>query len=161
MFMRSIPRKKNGKLHRYYSVVENRRLADGSVSQRQLLYLGEINSSQEAAWRKSLAVFDEERQRPDTLSLFPDDEVLPADAVNAIGVKLDQIELRRPRAFGDCWLACELWQQLQLDSFWNQKIGSERGGVSWAKVVQLLAVNRLIDPGSAQLSKGASASPVV
>ena len=148
MFMRSIPRKKNGKLHRYYSVVENRRLADGSVSQRQLLYLGEINSSQEAAWRKSLAVFDEERQRPETLSLFPDDEVLPPDAVNAIGVKLDQIELRRPRAFGDCWLACELWQQLQLDSFWNQKIGSERGGVSWTKVVQLLAVNRLIDPGS-------------
>ena len=148
MFMRSTTRKKNGKPHRYYSVVENRRLGDGSVSQRQLLYLGEINDSQEAAWRKSLAVFDEQRQRPETLSLFPEDQVLPADAVNAVQVKLDQIELRRPRAFGDCWLACEIWRQLQLDEFWNQKIGSDRGAVSWTKVVQLLAVNRLIDPGS-------------
>ena len=148
MFLRSTTRKKNGKPHRYFSVVENRRLDDGCVSQRQLLYLGEINDSQEAAWRKSLSVFDEQHQRPETLSLFPEDRPIPPEAVNAVQVKLDRIELRRTRAFGDCWLACEVWRQLQLDTFWNQKIGTARGGVAWTKVVQLLAVNRLIDPGS-------------
>jgi len=148
MFLRSTTRKKNGKPHRYYSIVENRRLGDGSVSQRQLLYLGEINDTQEAAWRKSLSVFDEQRQRPETLLLFTEDRPIPPDAVNAVQVKLDQIELRRPRAFGDCWLACEIWRQLQLDEFWNRKLANDRGGVAWTKVVQLLAVNRLIDPGS-------------
>ncbi len=148
MFLRSSTRKKNGKAHRYFSVVENRRLGDGSATQRQLLYLGEINDAQEAAWRKSLSVFDEQRQCPETLSLFPDDRPIPPETVNAVQVKLDQIELRRPRAFGDCWLACEVWRQLQLDAFWNQKLAQDRGGVAWTKVVQLLAVNRLIDPGS-------------
>ncbi len=121
MFLRSTTRNKNGKPHRDYSVVENRRLSDGSVSQRQLLYRGEINDTRDAAWRKSLSVFDEQRQRPETSSLFPEDRAIPPEAVHAIHVKPDQIELRRPRAFGDCWLACEVWRQLQLDTFWNQK----------------------------------------
>ena len=54
MFLRHTKRKKNGKEHRYFSVVENRRLADGRTQQRQVVYLGEINDSQEAAWRRSL-----------------------------------------------------------------------------------------------------------
>jgi len=148
MFLRAHHRRKNGKPHRYFSVVENRRLSDGSVTQRQLLYLGEINDGQEAAWRKTLSVFDEQRQRPETLALFPEDRALPPEAVNALHVQLDRIELKRPRAFGDCWLACEFWRHLHLDRFWNEKLGAARGRVSWAKVLQLLAVNRLIDPGS-------------
>jgi hypothetical protein len=51
MFLRATVRKKDGKDHTYYSVVENKRLADGRVVQRHVLYLGEINSSQQLAWR--------------------------------------------------------------------------------------------------------------
>jgi len=148
MFLRANVRKKNGKVHRYFSVVENRRLNDGSVAQRQVLYLGEINDGQERAWQKTLAVFNEDRRQPETLSLFPEDRVLPIEAVNAIQVKLDQIELKRARAYGDCWLGCEIWRELQLDSFWNQKLGMDRGGVPWAKVIQLLTIHCLIEPGS-------------
>ena len=148
MFLRSCKRRKNGKEHRYFSVVENRRLPGGKVVQRQVLYLGEINDSQQAAWRKSLTVFDEDGGQSQQMSLFPDDRPVPPDALDAVQVKLSQMVLRRARAFGDCWLACELWGQLELDRFWNQRLADHKGDVPWAKVVQLLAINRLIDPGS-------------
>ena len=57
MFLRQTIRKKDGKEHRYFSVVENRRVASGRVVQRHLLYLGEINDSQERSWRRSIEVF--------------------------------------------------------------------------------------------------------
>lgn len=148
MFLRQNKRRKNGKTHRYFSVVENRRTAGGGTAQRQVLYLGEINDTQQHAWRRTLSVFDEDRRQYCELSLFPDDRPLPPGAVDAVSVKLDQMQLRRPRGFGDCWLGCWLWDKLQLSSFWNIQLADERGDVPWAKVLQLLVVNRLIDPGS-------------
>ena len=148
MFLRSTNRRKDGKDHRYFSVVENRRLPGGKTAQRTVLYLGEINDRQQAAWRKTLDVFDEVEQRFISMSLFPDDRDLPADAVDSIQVRLSGLELKRPRIFGNCWLACELWRQLGLDEFWQQRLPEGRETVSWEKVLQLLAVNRLLDPGS-------------
>ena len=148
MFLRSTNRKKDGKDHRYFSIVENRRLPGGKTAQRMVLYLGEINDQQQAAWRKTLEVFDEAEQRFTTMSLFPDDRELPADAVDSAQVRLSGLELRRPRVFGSCWLACELWQQLGLDEFWRQRLPQGRETVAWEKVLRLLVVNRLLDPGS-------------
>ena len=148
MFLRSTNRKKDGKDHRYFSIVENRRLPGGKTAQRMVLYLGEINDQQQAAWRKTLEVFDEAEQRFTTMSLFPDDRELPADAVDSAQVRLSGLELRRPRVFGSCWLACELWQQLGLDEFWQQRLPQGRETVAWEKVLRLLVVNRLLDPGS-------------
>jgi transposase len=116
--------------------------------QRTVLYLGEINDQQQVAWRKTLAVFDEAEQRYTTLSLFPDDRELPADAVDSVQIKLSELELRRPRVFGNCWLACDLWHQLGLDEFWQQRLPDGREAVSWEKVLRLLTANRLLDPGS-------------
>jgi hypothetical protein len=131
-------------------VVENRRVGKNRTAQRTVLYLGEINDGQEASWRKTLQVFDESQQRHTTLSLFPEDREIPAEASDSIQVKLSEMELRRPRAFGNCWLGCELWRQLQLEEFWEEKLAErvKRETVRWAKVLQLLVVNRLIDPGS-------------
>jgi transposase len=148
MFLRSTNRKKDGKDHRYFSIVENRRLLGGKTTQRTVLYLGEINDQQQTAWRKTLDVFDENEQRYATVSLFPDDQPIPADAVDSVQVRLSGLELRRPREFGNCWLACELWRQLGLDEFWRQHLPEAREKVSWEKVLQLLVVNRLLDPGS-------------
>ena len=116
MFLRSNNRKKDGKDHRYFSVVENQRVASGKTVQRTVLYLGEINDQQQAAWRKTLSVFDKQQQEYENLCLFPDDREIPADAVDALQVKLSGLELRSPRMFGNCWLACELWRQLGLAS---------------------------------------------
>jgi transposase len=148
MFLRSTNRKKDGKDHRYFSIVENRRLLGGKTTQRTVLYLGEINDQQQTAWRKTLEVFDENEQRYATVSLFPDDQPIPADAVDSVPVRLSGLELRRPRQFGACWLACELWHQLGLDEFWRQRLPEAREKVSWEKVLRLLVVNRLLDPGS-------------
>jgi transposase len=148
MFLRCHRRKKDGKEHRYYSVEESRRLQSGKVVQRRILYLGEINDSQQAAWRKTLEVFDEQQQHATTLSLFPEDRPVPSDALDTVQVKLGEMQLRRARPYGNCWLGCELWRQLELDRFWEQKLPRGRESVSWAKVLELLVVNRLIDPGS-------------
>lgn len=148
MFLRQNHRKKNGKTHRYFTVVENRRLVGGGSTQRQVLYLGEINDSQQQAWRRTLSVFDEDRGQYCQLSLFPGDRPLPPGEADLISVKLESMELRRPRSFGDCWLGCWIWDRLSLSSFWQMQLKDERGEVPWAKVVQLLVINRLIDPGS-------------
>ena len=148
MFLRSTNRKKDGKDHRYFSIVENQRVSANKTVQRTVLYLGEINDQQQASWRKSLAVFDEEKQQFTELSLFPEDRPLPEDAVDSIQVKLSGLELRRPRPFGNCWLASELWHQLGLSEFWRERLPAGRESVSWEKVLRLLVVNRLLEPGS-------------
>ena len=148
MFLRSTNRKKDGKDHRYFSIVENHRLPGNRTVQRTVLYLGEINDQQQAAWRKTLDVFDEAEQRYTTMSLFPDDREIPADALDSVQIRLSGLELRRPRVFGNCWLACELWHQLGLDEFFQQRLPEGREAVSWEKVLRLLVVNRLLDPGS-------------
>jgi len=148
LFLRSTNRKKDGKDHRYFSLVENQRISTNKTVQRTVLYLGEINDQQQASWRRTLSVFDEDKQSYTKLSLFPDDRSLPEDAVDSIQVRLSGMELRRPRPFGDCWLANELWQQLGLTEFWGERLPAGREGVSWEKVLRLLVVNRLLAPGS-------------
>jgi hypothetical protein len=148
MFLRSKRRFKNGKWHRYFSVVENRRAASDRVVQRQVLYLGEINDVQESAWRRTLTVFDEQRGSSCQMSLFPDDREIPPDAVNALRLRVSDLALRRARRFGDCWLALTLWRELQLDRFWAERFAEVRGEVPWESVLAILAINRLIAPGS-------------
>jgi transposase len=146
MFLRCHERKKDGKLHQYWSIVESRRVTGGPPVQRQVLYLGEISNSQEAAWRKSIEVFDEERQSSEQFCLFSSDKVISDDQVNALSLRLAEMRLLRPRSFGDCWLACLLWDELGLGSFWDARLGGDRAGVPWSRVLQVLAVNRLCDP---------------
>lgn len=148
MFLRQTIRKKDGKEHRYFSVVENRRVADGRVVQRHLLYLGEINDSQERAWRKSIDVFDEGAAEPRTLWLFPEDrcEGLLSDT-SIVRLRLSQARLCRPRQWGACWLALTLWRELQLDQFWA-RLPVSRKGTRWDAVLLVLTAYRLLAPGS-------------
>jgi hypothetical protein len=149
MFLRRTERKKNGKTHSYWNVVENKRLDDGRVVQRHVLYLGEINSSQAAAWRKAIEVFDEDAGRSRTLALFPEDrcEAATGDA-SVVQLRLSEMRLQRPRQWGACWLAGQLWQELQLDRFWADRLPPNRKGTRWDQVLQVLASYRLIAPGS-------------
>jgi transposase len=145
MFLRCTRRVKDGKAHEYWNLVENRRLADGRVVQRQVLYLGEINASQREAWRKTIEVHERGQRRQ--VALFPAGS-MPADDVDAIGVCLSELSLRRPRQWGACWLALDLWQQLELDSFWRPRLRPSREGTPWLKVLKTLVAYRFIDPGS-------------
>jgi len=149
MFLRTRIRKKDGKEHRYWSLVENKRVSGGRVVQRHVLYLGEINSSQELAWRKSIEVLEEGATRPRTLALFADDRcegLLPDERI--VRLKLSQLQLRRPRQWGACWLALKLWEELQLDRFWAERLEPSRKGTRWDQVLFVLVAYRLIAPGA-------------
>lgn len=147
MFLRCTTRKKDGKEHRYWSLVENRRVASGRVVQRHVLYLGEINDAQEKQWRRSIDVFAEGEKRPKTLSLFPEDYA-PVDEETVVRLRLKDLTVRRPRQWGACWLACHLYEQLELNEFWESRLLPSRKGTPWAKVLQELVIYRLLSPGS-------------
>src|SRR5437016_1334746 len=149
MFLRATVRKKDGEEHTYFSVVENKRVADGRVVQRHVLYLGEINSTQELAGRKSIEVLDETRKAPRTLALFPDDryEAVVNDET-VVRLRLARLRLERPRQWGGCWLALQLWRQLELDEFWAERLPPSRKGTRWDQVLLILVVYRLLSPGS-------------
>jgi transposase len=150
MFLRATVRKKDGKKHTYYSVVENKRLSDGRVVQRHVLYLGEINSSQQLAWRKSIEVFDEEYpQSARTIALFPEDRCeAVVGAEDVVRLRLSQLRLERPRQWGGCWLALQLYRELRLDEFWAERLLPSRKGTRWDLVLLVLVVYRLLSPGS-------------
>ena len=149
MFLRKTGRRKDGKTHLYWSVVENRRLDSGRVVQRHVLYLGEINSSQAEAWRRAIEVFDEDAGAPRSLSLFSDERCdLPAADASIVRLRLGEMRLCRPRQWGACWLAGVLWRELQLDRFWADRLPGSRKGTRWADVLQVLVTYRLISPGS-------------
>jgi transposase len=149
MFLKRTVRRKDGKEHQYWSLVENRRVDGGKkVVQRHVLYLGEINSSQQAAWRKTIEIFEDGSSHRRTVALFPEERAPQLADEQVVRIRLDQLELRRPRQWGACWLACHLYQKLQLDTFWIQRLPPSRKGTRWDQVLQTLVAYRLIDPGS-------------
>ena len=145
MFLRATRRWKDGKEHRYWSIVENRRVHRGRTVQKTVLYLGEINDAQQAGWCRSIEAL-KGKQRIQ-LTLFPDDRQPPPEC-RAVQVRMDCLELLRPRQWGACWLALELWEQLGLDGFWQDRLRPSREGTRWLHVLKTLTCYRLIDPGS-------------
>jgi transposase len=151
MFLRCCKRRKDGKEHLYWSVVENRRLGGKRIVQRHVLYLGELNGRQEVSWRKTVAVFSEDDDTPQQVALFPEEhapEELGVEELPIVRIKLAQMALRRPRQWGACWLGCQLWQQLGLDEFWAARLPPNREGTRWDHVLLTLVLYRLIDPGA-------------
>jgi transposase len=147
-FLHCHHRFKNGKDHCYWSIAEKVRTARGWV-QRHILYLGEINDSQREAWTKVTDVFDTTREQTRPLALYPADRAVPDHASEyGVQVRLGEFVLRRPRQWGACWVGCKLWDQLQLEEFWRQRLPDSREGTCWRHVLQTLTVYRLIDPGS-------------
>jgi hypothetical protein len=149
MFLRCTHRKKNGKEHSYWSIVESRRLADGRVAQRHVLYLGEINDDQERAWTRSIQVFPDGQPEPQTVALFPEEGgVATAEEGSIVRLRLSELSVHRPRQWGACWLALQLWKELRLDQFWTQRLPPSRKGTRWDQILAVLTVYRLLAPGS-------------
>jgi hypothetical protein len=148
MFLKCNRRIKDGKEHRYWSIVENRRCGGGRVVQRPVLYLGEINDTQRESWIRSIEAFDEDAQCQKRLSLFAAQGSTEPTGGEGVRVRLSEFELRRPRQWGACWLFGRLWEQLGLREFWSAKLGQSREGTDWEHVLQALTAYRLIDPGS-------------
>jgi transposase len=119
------------------------------VVQRPVLYLGEINDGQREAWCRQIEAFDEASGRHRQLALFSAGQAVPDHAKGlGVQVRLDAMELHRPRQWGACWLACHLYEQLELDRFFAPLLPDSREGTNWQHILQTLVCYRLIDPGS-------------
>ena len=147
MFVRCKTRRKDGKEHRYWSVVENVRVRGGRVVQRQVLYLGEINDSQRAALCRTIEVL-EGKSGSRQMALFPQGREAPALNCEVVRVQVQDVEVHAPRQWGACWLTLCLWERLELDRFWGPRLPASRQGTRWLDIVKVLVCYRLIDPGS-------------
>ena len=149
MYLKCHKRLKDGKEHRYWSIVEKLRVTGDRTVDRHVLYLGEINDSQREAWLKTIEAFDEDHGEQRKLALFPSDRQIPAHAREmGVQVQLSRFQLRRPRQWGACWTFCKLWEQLKLDEFWRERLKDSREGTSWYHLLMVSAAYRWIDPGS-------------
>src|SRR6266700_6982453 len=146
MFLRPHARRKDGKDHTYFSLVETVRTADGP-RQKTLCYLGELNSSAQARWLKTIEVFNEQGEAQQ-LKLFPAHVEPPPDDPQVARVLLNKVRLERTRQFGSCWLGLELWKRLELDRFFADAVDEQEADVPWSRVAAVLAINRLCAPGS-------------
>lgn len=148
MFLKAHERIKDGKRHVYYSLTESLRVSRKRVVQRTVLHLGELNTTQVERWQHTIEAIQEDGRRRQ-MRLFTDREgQVPVAAEDVAEVILSSLVVRRARRFGDCWVGCKLWEELGLRAFWDDALGEQRGEVPWAKVVELLVVNRLCDPRS-------------
>lgn len=145
MFLKRLERRKSGKDHTYWALVESYRTAKGS-RHRIVAYLGELKKSQQDGWAQLGARLDE-RQRPPR-SLFdppPADE--PADDEPVL-VKLRGVELQRTRDFGDVWMGWGLWRLLGLDTLLDKLMEEGKEDVPWAVVASILSIARFCEPSS-------------
>src|SRR6185503_15872380 len=131
MFLRSSTRKKNGKPHCYWSIVENKRCANDKIVQRHVLYLGEINDQQQAAWQKTIEIYEHGQPQPRTVALFPEDRPVQVQEQDVVRIRLSELELHHPRQWGACWLASEVYRELKLDQFWAERLPPSRKGTRW------------------------------
>lgn len=147
MYLETHKRKKDGKVNEYYSIVEKRKVASGYI-QKTVLYLGEISDSQKKSWNKSTKILNEQNEplHKTLFALHEDDDI--CENIDAIPLRLSGMKLQKPRAFGDFWLGCEIFDRLGLDTFFSERIDTTKSPVPYSKVLKLLTVNRLIRPGS-------------
>src|SRR5688572_7269586 len=116
MFLKRRVRRKDGKEHVYYSLCESLRVHGSRTVQRQLLHLGELNTTQVDSWQRTLEVINEEDGSRLQRRLFSDREGNDSkNAEDAIEVRLSTLQVRQPRRFGDCWAGCRLWEELGFD----------------------------------------------
>jgi len=148
MFLKCRRRKKDGKIHRSWSIVESRRYAGNKVAHRHVLYLGEINDTQRTAWERTIAVIDERDGAARQLALFPCDRTPPPGEIDTLQVRLSELTLSRPRQWGACWLGDQLWRTLHLDDFFGARLPVSRECTDWEKVLRILVIYRLLSPGS-------------
>ena len=146
--MKRHTRKKDGKIHVYYSISESIRVTRNRVIQRRLFNLGELNTNQLEDWHRCIEVINDQGQSRQ-MRLFSDREgKAPEEQSDVAEIKLSSLKLKRARHFGDCWLGCKMWEMLQLDRFWAGRLQEHRGPIRWEKVVELLCVYHLCEPGS-------------
>jgi transposase len=145
MFLRRCKRKKNGKQHTYWALVESYRTARGS-RQRIVAYIGELKDDEQNGWVQLGRRLDK-KSRPQVSLFDPPPYDDPTDE-EPVEVNLKGVRLERLRDFGDVWLALGLWRLLGLDKLLSGKMLQGREEVPWHIVAAILAIARFCEPSS-------------
>ena len=146
MFLRRYRRRKNGKTHSYWALVESYRTGRGS-RQRVVAYLGELKRGEENGWAQ-LGRSLSGRKRPQRSLFDPPHYDDPLDDEEPVLVRLKGVTLERTRDFGDVWMACGLWRLLELDKLLERLIPAGREEIPWPTVAAILAIARFCEPSS-------------
>lgn len=145
MFLKRLERRKNGKRHTYWALVESVRTA-GTSRHRIVAYLGGLGPREQSGWAHLARRLDgKDRPPPSLFDPPPVDE--PADD-EPVRVNLKGVRLQRLRDFGDVWLALGLWRLLGLDALLSGVMSSGREDVPWPVVAAILAIARFCEPSS-------------
>lgn len=144
MFLRRYERKKNGKGHVYWALVESIRTARGS-RQKVVAYLGDVKQSARTGWA-ALGRRLDKKDRPHP-SLF-DPPAYPEPAEDLALVRIKGVRLERQRDFGDVWLALGLWRLLKLDELLTAWMPAGDEHVPWPVVAAILTLARFCEPAS-------------
>jgi hypothetical protein len=145
MFLKRLERRKNGKPHTYWALVESIRTARGS-RHRLVAYLGELRRSERSGWAQVGRRLDRgERPQP---SLFDPPHSDEPEEGEPVLVRLKGIKLQRLRDFGDVWLGLGLWRLLGLDTLLTRLIPDGREEVPWPALAAILTIARFCEPSS-------------
>jgi transposase len=139
MFLRASTRKKDGKTHRYWRLVENVRVGR-RVIQRTVAQLGELDSEGRLRAR---ALARHLIGSPEQGQLFDDGH---ADVV--VPVRLKGIRIERGRQFGDVYLALALFRGTGLEELCESLVPQGKEQVGWSKMISVLVAARLCEPSS-------------
>jgi transposase len=137
MFIRPCYRRKNGKRHAYWALMESYRSERGP-RQRVVAYLGQLDEPQ----RLGVKAAAEGRSGPRQKQLFGD--VRP----QWVEVDVKRVRVENRRDFGGPWLGLELIEQLGLKDFLDRTIPSGREDISWSLMALVLVMCRLCNPSS-------------
>ena len=135
MFIKRCTRRKNGKHHTYWQLVESYRTARGP-RHRTVTYLGELNPSEKQGWARLAGQLDGKaaRKAQQQMLLFetPCDDVEAEPVPDSIEINLQSVCVTNTRDFGDVFLALTLWNTLGLDDFFANALEIGREDVPWA-----------------------------
>jgi transposase len=137
MFLRKLCRKKDGKSHHYWALVESYRTARGP-RQRVVSYLGDMDEAER------LGVQQAARNHPGQQTNLQEESPAP----EWVEVNVNAVRTERSRRFGDVWLALELLRKLQLTDFFQTHLKSKHAKISWADLAKVLVVARFCEPKS-------------
>ena len=145
MFLKRLERRKNGKNHTYWALVESIRTARGS-RHRVVAYLGELKKSERTGWARLCRRLNKEHH-PEPSLFDPPHYDDPTDDEPVL-VKLKGVRLQRVRDFGDVWLALGLWRLLGLDTLLSGLMPEGSEDVPWPVVAAILTIARFCEPSS-------------
>ncbi|MFH0823037.1 MAG: IS1634 family transposase [Pseudomonadota bacterium] len=147
MFLKKLLRKKDGKGHTYWALVESVRTAKGP-RHRMVAYLGELETIGTARWDELAGKLNGRTFPVPQLGLFQDKDPQMEAVPERVSIDLKSVRVEGTKDFGDVWLALLLWRTLGFDALFDKLLSGGREEIQWGLPAAILAIGRLCAPSS-------------